>query len=477
MSVDKLFYIGFAFLFSLLIIQQIYIVYKIRKISRQTGRDFSRSAKTHHLSPKETFRLGLLHITFYLYIIIWSLHNIMVGKFSVFLSLIFIVGSLILVRKPVKLVRDNHPVHAEYSFALPFFSKVRDRITPELVTEILSEKSVISHIKQDLEKTLQIGYKEQWRLGLLTPDIDTYDLSYDLLSSKERLSKISDPVTMNNLANQIPIKRTAIINARTYFTIQAERIMILHGTVKPLIQQYPGWSYQLIGRTPGHGYRNIRDLEIDTDWPSARNRNRILLKFLQEDGFPLKEHYLDGDPLTTERGGTIVVDKGDVKVIYPNYYVQSRIIDDEGNLVYLGLDENFGYSSTWNGVSVIPSVSKKLYECVNYNDYIPVVRFRSFPYASDFMLQILDTPMSESGWADLFIDTRGKAKLYIAKEKSLNEWYEMMEKLRQLFFGELAKKSYHLLGLTKDQMHLYEYFSKKLRILEDYFIIQDWSLV
>ena len=93
------------------------------------------------------------------------------------------------------------------------------------------------------------------------------------------------------------------------------------------------------------------------------------------------------------------------------------------------------------------------------------------------MLPILDTPMSDSGWADLFIDTRGQAKLFIAKQKTLAEWYEMMERLRQLFFGELAKKGYQLQGLTKDQMHLNEYFSKKQRILEDYFIVVDWSLI
>ena len=38
--------------------------------------------------------------------------------------------------------------------------------------------------------------------------------------------------------------------------------------------------------------------------------------------------------------------------------------------------------------------------------------------------------MSDSSWADLFIDTRGKAKLFIAKEKTLEEWKEMMERLR-----------------------------------------------
>jgi len=52
----------------------------------------------------------------------------------------------------------------------------------------------------------------------------------------------------------------------------------------------------------------------------------------------------------------------------------------------------------------------------------------------------------------------------------------MMERLRQLFFGELAKKGYSLFGLTKDRMHLHEYFCKKQRILEDYFIMMDWSL-
>ena len=475
MSIDELFPIGFVLLFSILAIQQLYFVYKIRRISRQTGQGLSESGKTP-LSPKATFRFGLFHVFYDLFIIVWSLYYVRIGKFSAFVGGAFLVVSLFLIRKPIKWVRDNRPVHAELSFGLPNLSRVGNHITPTLITEILRDESVLDVIKKDLEKTRQVGCKEQWRLGLLTPDIDMYDLSYNLLSREQRLSRPLDLVTTSNLANKIPLRRTAIINPTTYFTVQADRIMILHGTVKPMIQHYPGWGYPLTGKTPRQDCKNIRDLEIDTDSPYAGNRNRSLTRFLQEDGFPLKENYLDGDPLTTERGGTLIVDKGAVKVIYPKYYVQSRIIDDEGNLVYLGLDENFGYSSTWNGVSVIPSVSRKLYKCVKYNEYVPLVRFRSFPYASDFMLPVLDTPMSDSGWADLFIDTRGKAKLYIAKEKSLNEWMEMMEKLRQLFFGELAKKGYHLLALTKDPTHLHEYFSQKQRILEDYFVIQDWSL-
>ena len=93
------------------------------------------------------------------------------------------------------------------------------------------------------------------------------------------------------------------------------------------------------------------------------------------------------------------------------------------------------------------------------------------------MLPILDTPMSCSGWADLFVDTTGRATLFIAKEKTEAEWYDMMNKLRQLFSDELAKKDYHLLGLTKDRSHLDLYLAKKLSILEEYFTIQDWKLV
>ena len=85
--------------------------------------------------------------------------------------------------------------------------------------------------------------------------------------------------------------------------------------------------------------------------------------------------------------------------------------------------------------------------------------------------------MSCSGWADLFVDTRGKGRLFVAKERTEAEWYEMMNRLRGLFFDELAKKDYHLLGLTKDSAHLDHYLSKKQEILEDYFVIRDWQVL
>jgi hypothetical protein len=217
---------------------------------------------------------------------------------------------------------------------------------------------------------------------------------------------------------------------------------------------------------------NIRDIQMEDRLVFIEGREWSLPKFLQEEGFPLKEAYTDGDPLTTERGGTIVIDKGKVAIIYPQYFVQRSLIDDEGNLIYLGQDENFSPVTMFD-VKMRPPVSELLFRYVNSNGYIPILRYHSIPFISDFMLPLLDTPISANGWADLFIDPRGKAKLFIAKENTKLEWVEMMQKLKQLFYAELAKKDYHLLGFTKDKTHLFQYLSQKMEILKEYYIIQD----
>jgi hypothetical protein len=431
------------------VLLQIYLAYRIQKYKQNPT-----NTAEHRMTAKESFRFGLFHTLFYSYMIIWAVYLTWAGKFSWLLGAIFIIVGLISIRKPITLVRDNRPTHADLSIALPLPPRSTNVVTPELILKILGEESVINAIKKDLQKVRQIDGKEQWRLGLIMPSMDMYEPTF-----------------------QIPIKRAAIVHPTGFFNAQFKRVMISHGTKVLPIQSYPAWSYGIRPRITDDGYGNIRDIEINTDSPYARNRSPRLLDFLREDGFPLKTSYIDGDPLTTERGGTLVLDKGNIKLIYSNYFIQSRLIDDEGNLIYMGLDENFQPSSTWSGASVIPSVSKKLFKSVHYEGYTPILRYRSFPYASNFMLPILDTPMSDSGWADMFIDTRGKAKLFIAKQKALAEWYEMMEQLRQLFFGELEKKGNHLLGLTKDQSHLNEYFSKKQIILEEYFTVIDWTLV
>ena len=114
-----------------------------------------------------------------------------------------------------------------------------------------------------------------------------------------------------------------------------------------------------------------------------------------------------GVTATTERGGTIVIDKDRVIGIRPKYFVQRRLIDHEGNLVEMGLEEEF-LPGAITGVKMRPSVSELLFRNVASNGYAPILRYHSFPYTSDFMFTILDAPMSASRWADLFIDPKGK---------------------------------------------------------------------
>jgi len=349
-------------------------------------------------------------------------------------------------------------------------------VTPEFVTTILDQENIIQAIKNDLMKTGQIGYQEMWRFGLITSDEDTFNPSPAKYSRQEGMKRVlKDNNFRLNLAEQIPLKKTAILNNIGAFNIQFNGLVVTWGATEASMRGHPGKIYRLKTKLNKDEFINIRNIQMEDRLALTEHRSRFLPKFLQEDGFPLRESYTDGDPLTTERGGIIVIDKGKVIITYPQYFVQRSLIDDEGNLVYLGLDESFSPVTMFD-VKMRPSVSESLIQSVNSNGYIPILRYRSCPYVSDFLLPVLDTPMSANGWADLFIGSGGKGKLFIAKEKTQAEWVEMMNRLKQLFFSELAKKHYHILGLTKDRNHLIYYLVKKQAVLEDYYIIQDWEL-
>lgn len=351
-----------------------------------------------------------------------------------------------------------------------------DGVTPQFIEEVLRQESVVQAIKDDLARNGQIGYKEVWRLGLITPDQDRFDPRPTRLPLGETMKKLREDANYRAaLSEQIAPKRTAVLYNPTYLGTRPDSLTVAGGAVRPLIGSYPGWSYPLSTKVNQGQFVRLRDIRIDTDSPSSRGRSPSLPEFLREDGFPLKAAYADGDPLTADRGGTIVIDKGELAIIYPQYFVQRRLIDDHGDLVDLGLDEDLGLDPVF-AVKMRPSVSQGLFRSVKARGYIPVLRYRSVPYAPDFFFPILDTPLSDSGWADLYIDTRGRGRLFIARQKTLDEWYEMMKRLRELLFGELAKKGYHLLGLTQDRAHLCEYMTRKQAILADYYVIRDWVL-
>ena len=234
MSLDQVLFIGMGIFLGISVILQIYIAYRIRKY-QQNPVNISESK----MSAKGSFRLGLFHTLFYSYMLIFALYNTWIGKFSWLLGGGFILVGLISIRKPIAMVRGYYPVHADSAIALPLLHRSTNVVTPEFIQEILREESVVNAIREDLQRIHQIGGKEQWRLGLLAPDMDTYSPMF-----------------------QIPIKRGAIIHPTTFFNAQFKNVMISHGTRAGLIESYPAWSYGLRAPLTDHEYRNIRDLEI-----------------------------------------------------------------------------------------------------------------------------------------------------------------------------------------------------------------------
>jgi hypothetical protein len=419
-----------------------------------------------HLSPKQAWRQSLFVTSFQGFLIVYVGYKVFAGIWSWPVGTIALLGMVWLIRKPLSQAWKSRPVAVRSSKNLHLVFPSTESVTLEYIAGLIASDSVMKAINADLVRTDRIGHKEPWSLCLITSGQDRFDPRVFALRRQEALKGwMTDRALRTNLMERVPVERVATLHSATWFGYRANNVLI---TAARSLR-----SHSLSAKTKAGEFTRIRDLQIHP--VSAGPKSTALPQFLRESGFPLRHAYPDGDPLTTERGGTIVGGGGEVIVIYPKYFVQRRVIDDDGALVYLGLNEEHE-DVTQLGIQLRPSTSALLLKCASYHGYTPIVRYRSFPYASDHLLPLLDTPISDSGWADLFIDTRGRAKLFVAKDRTLPQWCEMLEELRQLLYAELARKDYHLLGLTRDPTHLNEYMVKKQAILAMYYHTEDFVL-
>lgn len=418
------------------------------------------------MSSREAWRHSLFATSFHGFLIVYAGYNTLTGTFPWPVGIVAILVAVWLIRKPLSHVKQNWPVGVRFSKDLSLTFPSAERVTPEYVASLLTNDSVLKAINGDLVRTDQIGHKETWSLCLITTGQDRFDPRVFGMRRQAALQRtLADRSFRSNIMERVPVRMAAMLHSPTWFRYRFNNVLIAaDGSMK---------SHGLSTNAKAGEFTRIRELQVRP--ASARGKSTDLPQFLRESGFPLRQAYRDGDPLTTERGGTIVSDGGKVVVVYPKYFAQRRVIDDRGELIYLGLSEDVEYGTTY-GIEMRPSTSARLIKCVSYHGYVPIVRYRSFPYASDVMLPLLDTPMSANGWADLFIDPRGRAKLFVAKERTLAQWQEMLNELKQLLYSELARKDYHLLGLTRDPTHLNEYLVKKQAILAKHYHIDDFVL-
>jgi hypothetical protein len=454
----------FIFLGALLV-YTVSLRHRIRAAKEQAGSDGGEDDEPR-MSPKEAWRHSLFVTSFHGFLIVYAGYKTFTSTWSWPLGTVAILVSVWLIRKPLSRVKQSKPIPVRFSKDLHLAFPSAESATPEYVASLLASDSVLKAINGDLVRTDQIGHKETWSLCLITSGQDRFDPVIFGLGRQETLKRtLADRSFRSNIMGRVPVKRVAMLYSPTWFKYRLNNVLIT--------ADHSMRSHGLSTKAKAGEFTRLRELKVHP--ASARGKSTNLPQFLRESGFPLRQAYSDADPLTTERGGTIVSDGGRLIVIYPKYFTQRTVIDDDGELVYLGLNEDVEYGTKY-GIEMRPSTSALLFKCVSYHGYVPIVRYRSFPCASDFMLPLLDTPMSANGWADLFIDTRGRAKLFVAKERTLAQWCEMLDELKQLLYSELAREDYHLLGLTRDPTHLNAYLVKKQAILAKHYHIDDFVL-
>jgi hypothetical protein len=405
---------------------------------------------------------------------VWLGYSTWTGRLAWYLGVSGLVVTLIMMRNYVWVYRQYPPlVDGPAPQEVAVRSAPPPRLTPAYIEDILSQPTIREAIGRDLKLTGQLRYHEMWRLGLITPDQDRYDPN--LGQYPNRWSKwAQDPAYKFYVQERLPLKRCAILYGKNAINAQLNTLTVVNGLAQPHLPLTSLFSYPLETKLAEGDYARLRDFRLDAGSTFTSQRRLVLPDFLREEGFPLGKLYTEGDPLSADRGGVIVNAGGKLVIIRPNYFVQRRLIDDAGNLVQIGLDEELSMGQMYS-VLMRPSLSRYLVAYIKAHHYVPVVRYRSFPCASDYLQPVLDTPLSENGWADLVIDPRGRAKLFIAKDKTLEQWYEMLNRLRTLYFAEVALKDYHLLGLTKDAAQMAHYLAEKQAILADYYLIQDYS--
>jgi hypothetical protein len=188
----------------------------------------------------------ILLLLFHISLLIWIVYSLWTREISLFLGIICTVGTLMLIKTHTTVYRKYSLVDVGYTLDLSVHSALTNDVTPEFITEILGKESVVQAIKKDLTKTGLIGYKEVWRLGLITPGQDRYDPRPSQLNLQERTKRFTEDNNYRlNLLEQIPLKRTAVLFNTGYFNVQFNNLFVIGGTVKPRIRSYPGWGYSL----------------------------------------------------------------------------------------------------------------------------------------------------------------------------------------------------------------------------------------
>jgi hypothetical protein len=320
------------------------------------------------------------------------------------------------------------------------------------VNEILEREPIRDTIREDLRRTELLGYRESWKLGLVTPQTDWVFMGTDIQSIPPGMNRLQASMRLVNVQTSMK----ALLYPMALFWLKGNALQIDFGSTA---SNFPS-TYPLV-RSPGkRDYMPIEQLTVRAPayragWEDTKSGIPVV-EILRHLGFPLKTHYRDGNPLAVKR--VRLVDSQGI-VHKPVYFSQRSLIDE---MLQLRPVEH---------VSAIRKVLRRI------SLALPIVRYHTFPFESKTLLPLIDTPPTLPGWVDLVISPSGRGRLFIAMDKDSSAWQQMMNLLKELLISTLRLVEFRLLSLTQNADLQNEYLTKKESILRECFLIKDLSRV
>lgn len=328
--------------------------------------------------------------------------------------------------------------------------KLDERERLDLAREALSQHIVRQKIQQELKNLgkVKVKAKEQWRLGLITP-------GYDTISTTDVLN----------------LTRRAVLYPESLWGQRLTAIGISAGT--------SGFNCSI--QIPNdQDLCPLKDIMVN----SRRLYHPIPLdQFLEEEGFPIKPYrgINSYDPRLITVISCVIgrsPSSGKYGLFPATFFVQRVVIDNVGNVLWLGLDDGED-TPRFIWVMTRPANLQKLFlEAYSNEEIEPLLWCCTSPVSFDQMpLPIVDTPLAGEAISTLVVDPFDpylRSKLFIPRAEA--DFEEMLDQLHALWEDSIVRCDRHLLQLTQDATKLQQYFSHKEEILEKYYLIEEIEL-
>lgn len=342
------------------------------------------------------------------------------------------------------------------------YRAVNERERLAQIREVLNDPSVRKALRNDLKQFGKIRDKEEWRLGVILP-------GHDLAGRFGFLNPLKRAVVFPK--SMIGHRADITVFGSTSFYSRRIRLPSPEGCGE---ERYSLQEIKVLD--PHHGYQPIP-----------------LPQFLQEEDFPIERSKLSRQFMTTVSG--VIMRAPDLegkkyKVLHPQFFIQRVLIDDEGEVIWLGLD--YGQDPTpkfsvWMHptLDVLPKLLTKLYQEVRGAPwhYEPLVWYHTsllpladveLPPLADVELPLLDVPPLGHTLVEVIVEPDGRSRLLIPRQGA--DFGALIRYVKELWEKTLSNCGGHLLHLTKDKDKLREYLDRKMEIINEYYLCEDYEL-